>query len=426
MNILLIGSGGREHALAWALARSPLCDRLFCAPGNAGTALEGENVVVDVTDHAAVVNFCKLMAIGLVVVGPEGPLVAGLVDDLDVAGIKCFGPMKAAAQLEGSKAFTKELCAEYDIPTGAFARFTAPEPALAHIRERGAPIVIKADGLAAGKGVVVAMTLTEAEDAIAFMFEGGLGPAGSEIVIEEYLEGEEVSFFALCDGETALPLASAQDHKRVFDGDQGPNTGGMGAYSPAPVMTPALEARVMTEIIQPTMRAMRERGSPFSGVLFAGLMITANGPKLIEYNTRFGDPETQVLIPRLQADLAAILLACAEGKLAEVKLHWKDEAALTVVLAAKGYPGAVEKGSAIAGVAKAGSRDHVLVFHAGTKSDGEKLLANGGRVLAVTALGATVSEARERAYAAISDIDWPEGFCRSDIGWRAIARESGS
>jgi phosphoribosylamine---glycine ligase len=426
MNILLIGSGGREHALAWALARSPLCDKLFCAPGNAGTAQEGENVVVDVADHAAVVNFCKLMAIGLVVVGPEGPLVAGLVDDLDAAGIKCFGPTKAAAQLEGSKAFTKELCAEYGIPTAAFARFTAREPALDYIRERGAPIVIKADGLAAGKGVVVAMTLIEAEDAIAFMFEGGLGPAGSQIVIEEYLEGEEVSFFALCDGETALPLASAQDHKRAFDGDEGPNTGGMGAYSPAPVMTPALEARVMHEIITPTMRAMRERGSPFSGVLFAGLMITADGPSLIEYNTRFGDPETQVLIPRLQGDLAAILLACAEGKLAEVSLDWRAEAALTVVLAAKGYPGAVEKGSVIAGVEKAGARDHVMVFHAGTKSEGEKLLANGGRVLAVTALGANVSQARERAYAAIGDIDWPEGFCRSDIGWRAVARESGS
>jgi phosphoribosylamine---glycine ligase len=426
MNILLIGSGGREHALAWALARSPLCDRLFCAPGNAGTALEGENVVVDVADHVAVVNFCKLMAIGLVVVGPEGPLVAGLVDDLTAAGIKCFGPTREAARLEGSKAFTKELCAEFGIPTGAFARFTAREPALAHIRERGAPIVIKADGLAAGKGVVVAMTLAEAEDAIAFMFEGGLGPAGSEIVIEEYLEGEEVSFFALCDGKTALPLASAQDHKRAYDGDEGPNTGGMGAYSPAPVMTPALEARVMAEIIDPTMRAMRERGTPFSGVLFAGLMITADGPKLIEYNTRFGDPETQVLIPRLQGDLGAILLACAEGRLANVSLHWRDEAALTVVLAAKGYPGTVEKGTLIEGVAKAGARDHVLVFHAGTKNDGGKLLANGGRVLAVTALGATVSQARERAYAAVGDIDWPEGFCRSDIGWRAIARESGS
>jgi phosphoribosylamine---glycine ligase len=426
MNILLIGSGGREHALAWALARSPLCEKLFCAPGNAGTALEGENVVVDVADHAAVVNFCKLMAIGLVVVGPEGPLVAGLVDDLTAAGIKCFGPTREAARLEGSKAFTKELCAEFGIPTGAFARFTAREPALAHIRERGAPIVIKADGLAAGKGVVVAMTLAEAEDAIAFMFEGGLGPAGSEIVIEEYLEGEEVSFFALCDGKTALPLASAQDHKRAYDGDEGPNTGGMGAYSPAPVMTPALEARVMAEIIDPTMRAMRERGTPFSGVLFAGLMITADGPKLIEYNTRFGDPETQVLIPRLQGDLGAILLACAEGRLADVSLHWRDEAALTVVLAAKGYPGTVEKGTLIEGVAKAGARDHVLVFHAGTKNDGGKLLANGGRVLAVTALGATVSQARERAYAALGDIDWPEGFCRSDIGWRAIARESGS
>ena len=425
MRILLIGSGGREHALAMALAKSPLCEKLFCAPGNAGTAQEGENIVLDVENHAAVVDFCRLMAIGLVVVGPEGPLVAGLVDDLAAAGVTCFGPTKAAARLEGSKAFTKELCAEYGIPTGAFARFTAREPALAHIRERGAPIVIKADGLAAGKGVVVAMTPAQAEDAIAFMFEGGLGPAGSEIVVEEYLEGEEVSFFALCDGKTALPLASAQDHKRAFDGDEGPNTGGMGAYSPAPVMDAALEARVMTEIIEPTIRAMRERGSPFSGVLFAGLMITKDGPKLIEFNTRFGDPETQVLIPRLKGDLAAILRACAEGRLADTELNWREEAALTVVLAAKGYPGPVARGSVIEGVARAGARDDVLVFHAGTKTDGERLLANGGRVLAVTALGATVSQARGRAYAAIADIHWPEGFCRSDIGWRAIARERG-
>ncbi len=424
MNILLIGSGGREHALAWALARSPLCEKLFCAPGNAGTAQEGENVALDVSDHGAVLDFCRVMAIGLVVVGPEGPLVAGLVDDLAAAGVKCFGPTREAARLEGSKAFTKELCAEYAIPTAAFARFTQPEPALAYIRERGAPIVIKADGLAAGKGVVVAMTQEEAEAAIAFMFEGGLGAAGSEIVIEEFLEGEEASFFALCDGETALPLASAQDHKRAFDGDQGPNTGGMGAYSPAPVMTNAVESRVMAEIVEPTMRAMRERGAPFTGVLFAGLMITSDGPKLIEYNVRFGDPETQVLMPRLRGDLASAMLAACDGALAGVTLGWSAETALTVVMAAAGYPGKVEAGTLIAGVDKAQGLDGVRVFHAGTKRDGEGALrAAGGRVLAVTGLGASVSEARDRAYAAVDAIDWPEGFCRRDIGWRAIARE---
>jgi phosphoribosylamine--glycine ligase len=423
MNILLIGSGGREHALAWALGASPTCDRLFCAPGNPGTAQEGENVALDPADHAAVVAFCREHRIGLVVVGPEGPLVAGLVDDLTAAGIKAFGPSRAAAQLEGSKAFTKELCAEFGIPTASFARFTDEAAALAHVRATGAPIVIKADGLAAGKGVVVAETLAQAEDAVAMMFSGGLGAAGAEIVIEEFLEGEEVSFFALCDGTRALPLASAQDHKRVHDGDQGPNTGGMGAYSPAPIMTADLEARVMREIVEPTVAAMRQRGTPYVGVLYAGLMLTASGPKLIEYNARFGDPETQVLMPRLVSDLAALLLAACEGRLEGAEVRWREDAALTVVMAAKGYPGAVEKGTRIRGIEDAAALDGVLVFHAGTALDGGRLVASGGRVLNVTALGRTVEQAQARAYAAVAKIDWPEGFCRKDIGWRAVERE---
>lgn len=422
MNILLIGSGGREHALAWGLAASPLCESLHCAPGNPGTEKLGRNVALDVSDHDAVRAYCRENGVGLVVVGPEAPLVAGLVDDLREDGIACFGPTKQAARLEGSKGFTKDVCARYGIPTAGYAVFTEADPALAYLREKGAPIVIKADGLAAGKGVVVAMTMKEAEDAIAFMFEGGLGPAGSQIVVEEFLDGEEASFFAICDGETALPLASAQDHKRAFDGDRGPNTGGMGAYSPAPVMTPALEAQVMREIIEPTMRAMREMGSPYTGVLYAGLMITAQGPKLIEYNARFGDPETQVLIPRLKSDLAGLLLAAARGELSGAMIEWRAETALTVVMAAKGYPGAVEKGEEIGGVDEAGAREDVVVFHAGTKRDGGRLLSNGGRVLAVTGLGADVAQAQARAYEAISAIDWPGGFCRSDIGWRALAR----
>lgn len=425
MNILLVGSGGREHALAWAIARSPRCERLFIAPGNPGTAACGSNVVVDVADHAAVVSFCRLQGIGLVVVGPEAPLVAGLADDLDAAGIAVFGPTREAARLEGSKAFTKELCREANIPTAEFARFTQAEAALAHVRRTGAPIVIKADGLAAGKGVVVAITLAEAEDAVAMMFGGGLGAAGAEVVIEECLVGEEVSFFALVDGETAVPLASAQDHKRVGDGDTGPNTGGMGAYSPAPVMTPALEGRVMAEIIEPTVRAMARRGTPFRGVLFAGLMITADGPKLIEYNVRFGDPECEVLMPRLAGDVVELLLATAQGRLAGVMPRWTSDAALTVVMAAKGYPGTPETGTIIEGVDRAAALPGVLVFQAGTRQDAEgHLLAAGGRVLAVTALAPTIVEAQRRAYEAVTAIDWPGGFCRSDIGWRALARES--
>lgn len=423
MNILLIGSGGREHALAWAISASPLCDKLFIAPGNPGTAECGENVVIDIADHEAVANFCKLQRIGLVVVGPEGPLVEGIVDDLAAAGIKAFGPSKAAAQLEGSKAFTKELCAEFGIPTASFARFDDPDAARAYVAKHGAPLVIKADGLAAGKGVVMAETVEQANDAIAMMFSGGLGAAGEEIVIEEWMIGEEASFFALCDGLHALPLASAQDHKRAFDGDTGPNTGGMGAYSPAPVMTKAMEARVMAEIIQPTLAGMARRGSPFKGVLFAGLMITAEGPKLIEYNVRFGDPECEVLMPRLKSDIVPALLAACDGVLDAFDLRWSDEAALTVVLAANGYPGTPEKGSVIAGVDKAAAQDGVLIFHAGTQDKEGKLVANGGRVLNVVALGKSVSEAQARAYAAVDLIDWPGGFCRRDIGWQAVKRE---
>ena len=423
MNILLIGSGGREHALAWKISGSPLCDRLFIAPGNPGTAQCGTNIALDPADHAAVAAFCRAEAIDLVVVGPETPLVAGLVDDLAAAGIRAFGPRKAAAQLEGSKAFTKELCREFNIPTAAFARFTEPAAAKAYVREQGAPIVVKADGLAAGKGVVVAATVQEAEAAVDAMLGGSLGAAGAELVIEECLTGEEASFFALCDGTTAIPLGSAQDHKRAFDGDQGPNTGGMGAYSPAPVLTPAMEARVMREIVLPTLAGMRARGTPYVGVLYAGLMITADGPKLIEYNARFGDPECQVLMPRMKTDLVAALTAACDGVLKTFDVRWWDDAALTVVMAAKGYPGPVERGSEIRGLAKAEALDDVLVFHAGTAAGDGRLLANGGRVLNVTATGKTVAEAQARAYAAVSKIDWPEGFCRRDIGWRAIERE---
>ena len=422
MNILLIGSGGREHALARAIQASPLCTRLVTAPGNPGTAQHGTNAAIDITDHAAIIELCRREAIDFVVVGPEAPLVVGLVDDLAAAGIKAFGPSGAAAQLEGSKAFTKELAREFDIPTAAFARFTDADPAKAYIRQRGAPIVIKADGLAAGKGVVVAATLAEAEQAVESMLGGSLGQAGAEVVIEECLVGEEASFFALCDGSHAVPLGTAQDHKRVHDGDQGPNTGGMGAYSPAPVLTPALEAEVMETIIRPTLDGMRQRGTPFTGILYAGLMLTAEGPKLIEYNTRFGDPEAEVILPRMRTDIVAAMVGAVDGVLDEVRISWSDFAALTVVMAAKGYPGAVEKGSVIRGVEEVGRRNQVIVFQAGTALRGEDLVANGGRVLAVTALGPTIREAQEKAYDAVRAIDWPEGFYRTDIGWRALAR----
>lgn len=423
MKILLIGSGGREHALAWAISGSPLCDQLYIAPGNPGTAQCGDNVVLNIADHAAVIAFCKLQGVDLVVVGPEGPLVAGIADDLVAAGFKTFGPSKAAAQLEGSKAFTKELCAEFGIPTAGFGRFTDAAAAKAYVAAQGAPIVIKADGLAAGKGVVMAQTLDEANEAIEMMFSGGLGAAGAEVVIEEWMIGEEASFFALCDGRHALPLASAQDHKRVGDGDTGPNTGGMGAYSPAPVMTKALEDRVMAEIIAPTLAGMAKRGMPFQGILYAGLMITAQGPKLIEYNVRFGDPECEVLMPRLKSDIVPAFLAACDGVLDAFDLRWSDEAALTVVLAARGYPGTPEKGSVIRGIDKAEALDEVLVFHAGTRQVAADLVANGGRVLNVVGLGKNVSEAQKRAYEGVDKIDWPEGFCRRDIGWQAVKRE---
>ena len=422
MKILLIGSGGREHALARALAQSPLCARLFTAPGNPGTARHGENRPdLDVADHAAVRAFCEREGIGLVVVGPEAPLVAGLVDDLAAADIRAFGPTRAAARLEGSKGFTKELCAERGIPTAGFARFAEIEPALAYLRERGAPIVVKADGLAAGKGVTVAETLDQAEAAARAL----LAEPGAEIVVEECLFGEEASFFALCDGTRAVAIGTAQDHKRVFDGDRGPNTGGMGAYSPAAILTPALEREVMETIIAPTLDGMRARGTPFTGILYAGLMLTEAGPKLIEYNTRFGDPEAQVLLPRLASDLVPALLSACDGDLSGVAIAFEEgRAALTVVMAAAGYPGTVVRGSAIEGIDRAEAVEDVFVYQAGTREEDGRLLSDGGRVLAVTALGATVTEAQGRAYAAVARIDWPDGFCRRDIGARAIAREA--
>lgn len=423
MNILLLGSGGREHALAWKIAGSTLLTKLWCAPGNAGIAREAECVALDVADHPAVIAFCKANAVDLVVVGPEAPLAAGIVDDLNAAGIKAFGPGRAAARLEGSKGFTKDLCKANNIPTAAYERFTDATAAKAYVRAQGAPIVIKADGLAAGKGVVVAMTLDEALGAIDMMFEGSFGAAGAEVVVEEFMTGEEASFFVLCDGDNALPLASAQDHKRAFDGDNGPNTGGMGAYSPAPVMTDAMTKRVMDEIIYPTLRAMKAMGAPYKGVLFAGLMITEQGPKLIEYNVRFGDPETQVLMLRMMSDIVPALLASADGELAHFDLRWFTDSALTVVMAANGYPGDYTKGSVIAGLDDAGRVEGVEIFHAGTTADGDRVLANGGRVLNVTAMGASVTEAQARAYQAVDAIKWPEGFCRRDIGWQAVARE---
>jgi len=421
MNILLLGSGGREHALAWKIAASPLVEKLYCAPGNAGIAQEAEIVALDVTDHRAVVAFCRANRIDLVVVGPEAPLVAGLVDDLTEAGIKAFGPSAAAARLEGSKGFTKDLCRRYDIPTAAYARFTAAAPAKDYVRAKGPPIVVKADGLAAGKGVVVA---ERAEEALAHIDD--IAASGSaELVIEEMLTGEEASFFVLSDGEHALPLASAQDHKRVHDGDQGPNTGGMGAYSPAAIMTPAMTARAMDAIVLPTLRAMRAEGCPYRGVLYAGLMLTAEGPKLIEYNARFGDPECQVLMLRLMSDLVPALIASADGMLKNFDLRWYDDAALTVVMAARGYPGPYGKGSVIEGLDDAAKVEGVEIFHAGTKQEGGRILANGGRVLNVCARGRSVAEAQARAYQAVDRIRWPDGFCRRDIGWRAVAREKG-
>jgi phosphoribosylamine--glycine ligase len=428
MNILLLGSGGREHALAWKLAASPLTERLYCAPGNAGIANEAACVALDIADHAGVVAFCKEKAIDFVVVGPEVPLVAGIVDDLEAAGIKAFGPSRAAARLEGSKAFTKDLCRAHGIPTAAYECFATAAPAKDYVRRTGAPIVIKADGLAAGKGVVVAVTVAEAEAAIDAMFGesigvGAFGAAGTTVVIEEFLTGEEASFFVLCDGDNVIPLATAQDHKRAFDGDQGPNTGGMGAYSPAPVMTPDLEQRALDEIVLPTVGALKAMGTPYKGVLYAGLMITPAGPKLIEYNVRFGDPECQVLMLRLMSDLVPALMAARDGVLKNFALRWYPEAALTVVMAAKGYPGSYARGTEIAGLDEAAKVEGVEIFHAGTARDGDRIVAAGGRVLNVSARGATVAEAQARAYAAVDRIVWPEGFCRRDIGFRAVGRE---
>ncbi len=423
MNVLLIGSGGREHALAWAISASPLLTKLFCAPGNGGIEEVAECVPLPVADHTAVIRFCKDNAIDLVIIGPEAPLVAGLVDDLTTAGITCFGPTQAAARLEGSKGFTKDLCREFGIPTGAYERFKDPDAAKAYLAGKQMPIVVKADGLATGKGVIIAETLADAEAAVDACFSGAFGKAGEEVVIEEFLHGEEASVFALVDGTHTRELVAAQDHKRVGDGDTGLNTGGMGAYSPAPVMTDDMMRRTMDEIIRPTVAAMEKRGTPFKGVLYAGLMITAEGPKLIEYNVRFGDPEMQVLVMRLKSDWLAALLATAEGTLQSVDLEWSDEAAMSVVMAANGYPGTPEKGTEIKNLDQARAAEGIEIFHAGTKRDGDRILANGGRVLNVTARGKTISEARDRAYAAIAKIDWPGGFCRSDIGWRAIERE---
>jgi len=417
MHVLLIGGGGREHALAWKIAASPKLTRLTAAPGNAGIAEHARCIDLDTADHDAVAVFCRQERVDLVVVGPEAPLVAGLADDLRGGGVAVFGPDKAAAALEGSKGFAKDLCVRQGIPTARYARFSTPEPAKAYVKGLATPIVVKADGLAAGKGVVIAESVAEAERAVTDMMGGAFGAAGAEVVIEEYLEGEEASFFALVDGHGALPLAGAQDYKRVGDDDRGPNTGGMGALSPTPRLDGAMRERVMDEIVNPTVAAMAEAGTPYKGVLYAGLMITADGPKLIEYNVRFGDPECQVLMVRLASDLLPALQACAEGELSGLALEWREESALTVVMASEGYPGAYEKGSEIRGVEAAAAMEGVVVFHAGTKrgEDG-RLLANGGRVLNVTASGADAAEARRRAYTAVEAIDWPEGFCRRDIG----------
>lgn len=423
MNVLLIGSGGREHALAWKLDASPLLNKLYAAPGNPGIGRYAECVALDTRDHRAVVDFCRVKEIDLVVVGPEAPLVAGIVDDLIAADIPAFGPTAAAARLEGSKGFTKDLCAKYGIPTAAYARFADARHAKEYVKATGVPIVVKADGLAAGKGVTIATTEEEAFAAIDACFSGFYGE-GEEVVIEEFLEGEEASFFCLCDGKTALPFGTAQDHKRLGDGDTGPNTGGMGAYSPAPIMTDEMVERSMREIILPTLKGMVEMGTPFIGMLYAGLMIAEEGPKLIEYNVRFGDPECQVLMPRLKDDLLLLLKGAVDGQLAHMSARWHDEAALSVVMAAEGYPEAPQIGTVIGGQLDVAD-EGVEIFHAGTAMRDDVLVANGGRVLNVTASGRTVTEAQAKAYLAVDRIDWPKGFCRRDVGWRAVEREKG-
>jgi phosphoribosylamine--glycine ligase len=421
MKVLVVGKGGREHALCWAIAKSPIVDQVYCAPGNGGTSLDATNIDVNDDDLPGLVTWAKANAIDLVVPGPEAPLVAGLADRMIEAGIPCFGPSAAAAQLEGSKAFTKEVLDRAGVPTARWERFDDAGKAKAYIAKLGAPIVVKADGLATGKGVTVAMTEAEAVAAVEAAIEERIfGEAGATVVIEEFLDGEEASIHVLTDGESVLPLATSQDHKRVGDGDTGPNTGGMGAYSPAPVMTPELEAFALDKMVRPTIETMEAAGTPFRGVLYGGLMLTAEGPKLLEYNVRFGDPETQAMLVRLKSDLVPALIAGTEGELAHVDLRWWDKASMTVVMATNGYPGAYEKGSEIKGLEAAGALDDVRVFHAGTKREGQTWRASGGRVLGVTALGDTIAAAQKRAYEAVDLIDWPGGFCRRDIGWRAL------
>ncbi|WP_120502610.1 phosphoribosylamine--glycine ligase [Roseovarius sp. EL26] len=420
MNILILGSGGREHALAWAVMQNPKCDKLIVAPGNAGMAQIAECAALDINDGAAVATFCSENAIDFVIVGPEAPLAAGVADRLREAGILTFGPSKAAAQLEASKNFTKEICDAANAPTAGYAHFTDAEAAKTYIRAQGAPIVVKADGLAAGKGVIVAETEEQALDAIDDMFGGTFGGAGAEVVIEEFMEGEEASLFVLVDGEDVLAIGTAQDHKRVGEGDTGPNTGGMGAYSPAPVLSAEIEAKAMAEIVKPTMQAMAARGMPYQGVLYAGLMIKDGQPRLVEYNVRFGDPECQVLMMRLGAQVLDLLQAAAEGRLNDAQVNWADDHAVTVVLAANGYPGSYEKGSVINGLATCPEDSKNMVFHAGTAQRDSQIIATGGRVLNVTARGTNLQEARDRAYAMVNQIDWPQGFHRRDIGWRAL------
>ncbi|MGR3570416.1 phosphoribosylamine--glycine ligase [Brevirhabdus sp.] len=421
MNILILGGGGREHALAWAVKQNPKCDRLIVAPGNAGIAGIAEIADLDIVDGGAVCSFAEENAVDFVIIGPEAPLDAGVADALEAAGVLCLGPSAAAARLESSKSFTKEVCDACDAPTAGWARFTDAEAARAHVEQQGAPIVIKADGLAAGKGVVVAMDLAQARAALDEMFSGAFGAAGAEVVIEECMEGEEASFFVLCDGDNVLPIGTAQDHKRVGQGDTGPNTGGMGAYSPAPVLTDAIADLAMAQIIRPTVAEMARRGTPFRGVLYAGLMIKDGQPRLVEYNVRFGDPECQVLMMRLGAQALDLMLACAERRLERARVNWADDHALTVVLAARGYPGAYEKGSRIGGLSELPETSAQMCFHAGTRrgADGSTQAA-GGRVLNATARGATLREARDLAYALVDRVDWPDGFCRDDIGWRAL------
>ena len=424
MNILIIGSGGREHSLSWKIAQSPLLDQLYVAPGNGGMGDIAKCVDLNTANHDDVIEFCRDKNIEFVVIGPEAPLVDGLADRLSQENITPFGPTAAAAILEGSKGFTKDLCAKYNIPTAAYGRFKEATAAKRFVAEKGVPIVIKADGLAAGKGVIIAETIEEANDAIDDIFGGQFGEAGAELVVEEFLEGEEASFFVLTDGENILPYGTAQDHKRVGEGDTGPNTGGMGAYSPAPVMNDKMIARTINEIILPTVKGMKQEGRPFQGVLFAGLMITEKGPELIEYNVRFGDPECQTLMMRLTSDIVPALMACANGNVEQVPVTWSNNVALNVVMAANGYPGSYEKNTEIKNLDQAGNADNVVIFHAGTKKDGDTILATGGRVLNVIALSSSVTEAKKDAYLALDQIDWKQGFCRRDIGWRAFKREN--